>query len=90
MGALAGAILAIEAFKRLRGIKGSTGIIFVPAFCTSVVVGRWGCFFAGLEDRTYGIATMLPWGRDFGDGVPRHPGAGLRIARHGGLSSPGW
>jgi phosphatidylglycerol---prolipoprotein diacylglyceryl transferase len=73
VGALAGAIIAIELFKRARGIKGSTGIIFVPAFCASAAVGRWGCFFAGLEDRTYGIATALPWGRDFGDGVLRHP-----------------
>ena len=73
IGALVGAIIAIECFKAARGMKGSTGIIFVPAFCTSVVVGRWGCFFAGLDDRTHGIATALPWGRDFGDGVLRHP-----------------
>ena len=44
VGALAGAILAVELFKRWRGIAGSTGLIFVPAFATSVVVGRWGCF----------------------------------------------
>jgi len=27
----------------------------------------------GLTDNTYGIATRLPWGVDFGDGVSRHP-----------------
>ena len=32
-----------------------------------------GCFLTGLADHTHGIATTLPWGVDFGDGVPRHP-----------------
>ena len=73
VGALAGAIVAIELFKRARRITGSTGLIFVPAFATSVAVGRWGCFFSGLDDQTYGIATTLAWGRDFGDGILRHP-----------------
>jgi phosphatidylglycerol---prolipoprotein diacylglyceryl transferase len=73
VGALAGAIVAVELFKRRRGISGSTGLIFVPAFATSVVVGRWGCYFAGLGDETYGTPTTLPWGHDFGDGVLRHP-----------------
>jgi phosphatidylglycerol---prolipoprotein diacylglyceryl transferase len=73
LGALAGAIAAIEIYKRSRGITGSTGIIFVPAFCTSVVIGRWGCFLSGLTDHTHGIVTTLPWGHDFGDGIPRHP-----------------
>ena len=73
VGALAGAILAIEVFKRRRGITGSTGLIFVPAFATSVVIGRWGCFLSGLEDQTHGTATALPWGHDFGDGILRHP-----------------
>jgi phosphatidylglycerol---prolipoprotein diacylglyceryl transferase len=73
VGALAGAIATIEAFKRWRGISGSTGLTFVPAFATSVVVGRWGCFLSGLEDQTHGIPTQLPWGHDFGDGIARHP-----------------
>ena len=73
VGALAGAIAAVEIFKRARGISGSTGLIFVPAFATSVVVGRWGCFLAGITDETHGTPTALPWGHDFGDGVMRHP-----------------
>jgi prolipoprotein diacylglyceryltransferase len=72
-GALAGAIIAIELFKWRKGIKGSTGLIFVPAFATSVIIGRWGCYLSGLEDQTYGTATSLPWAHDFGDGVLRHP-----------------
>jgi len=73
IGALAGAITAIEVYKRAYGISGSTGLAFVPGFATTVVIGRWGCFFSGLTDHTHGIATELPWGHNFGDGVSRHP-----------------
>jgi phosphatidylglycerol:prolipoprotein diacylglycerol transferase len=73
VGALAGAIVAVELYKRAKGLHGSTGLIFVPAFALSVVIGRWGCFLSGLEDNTYGTATSLPWGHDFGDGISRHP-----------------
>jgi phosphatidylglycerol---prolipoprotein diacylglyceryl transferase len=73
LGALAGAILAIELFKRFRGIAGSTGLVFVAGFAVSVMIGRWGCFFSGLDDHTYGSPTSLPWGHDFGDGIARHP-----------------
>jgi phosphatidylglycerol---prolipoprotein diacylglyceryl transferase len=73
VGALAGGIAGIELFKFWRGMKGSTGIVFVPAFATTVVVGRLGCFFAGLADETFGIPTTLPWAVDLGDGTLRHP-----------------
>ena len=73
VGALAGGIAGVELFKHWNGLKGSTGIIFVPAFCATVIVGRWGCFLSGLEDETHGTATSLPWGVDLGDGVLRHP-----------------
>ena len=36
------------------------------------MIGRTGCFVAGLYDGTYGVHTTLPWGVDFGDGS-RHP-----------------
>ncbi len=73
VGALAGAIVGIEIFKARRGVKQSTGLVFVPAFAASVIVGRWGCFLSGMEDKTYGTPTTLLWGWDFGDGVLRHP-----------------
>jgi len=73
VGALVGAIVGVEVYKALRGIKGSTGGVFVGPFSLGVVVGRFGCFFTGLPDRTYGAATNLPWAVDLGDGVPRHP-----------------
>lgn len=72
-GALLGAILLVELFKRVRGIKGTTGLLFVPAFATSVMIGRWGCYFSGLQDQTHGIAGNVPWAVDLGDGILRHP-----------------
>jgi prolipoprotein diacylglyceryltransferase len=72
-GALAGAVLAIELLKRRAGIQGSTGIRLAVPLAAAVAVGRIGCFLAGLDDMTYGTPTRLPWGVDFGDGVPRHP-----------------
>ena len=72
-GGIAGAIVAVEIFKRLTGLRGSTGIAFAAPFCASVAVGRLGCFFAGLPDFTYGTPSALPWAVDFGDGVARHP-----------------
>lgn len=73
VGAFFGAVVFVEVFKRWRGVRGTTGLIFVPAFATSVMVGRWGCFFSGLEDQTHGVASGLPWAVDLGDGVFRHP-----------------
>lgn len=72
-GALGGAIVAVELYKAVRGVKGSTGGVFVGPFTLGVVIGRWGCLFAGLADRTYGSPASLPWGVDLGDGVARHP-----------------
>lgn len=73
VGALAGAIFGVEIYKKIKKIRGSTGVIFVPGFCATIIVGRLGCYFSGLDDHTFGIATSLPWGVDYGDGVPRHP-----------------
>lgn len=72
-GALVGAIAGVELYKALRGIKGSTGGVFVGSFSVGVVVGRWGCLFAGLPDDTYGLPTRLPWAVNLGDGIGRHP-----------------
>jgi phosphatidylglycerol---prolipoprotein diacylglyceryl transferase len=72
-GALAGAIIGVEIYKLARGIRQSTGIVFVGPFAAGVAVGRWGCFFAGLPDQTFGVATSLPWAVDLGDGIGRHP-----------------
>jgi phosphatidylglycerol:prolipoprotein diacylglycerol transferase len=73
LGSLAGAILTVELYKLHRGARGSTGYIYAVPFALLVAVGRLGCFFSGLGDHTYGVATTLPGAVDFGDGIPRHP-----------------
>jgi prolipoprotein diacylglyceryltransferase len=73
VGALAGAIIGVEIYKMMRGVKASTGSIFVGPFSLGISIGRWGCLFAGLPDFTYGTPTTLPWGVDLGDGISRHP-----------------
>ncbi|MEZ5731606.1 MAG: prolipoprotein diacylglyceryl transferase [Paracoccaceae bacterium] len=73
LGALAGGIVSVELWKHARGIRESTGLLFVPTFTVLVMVGRIGCLLSGLEDNTYGLPTDLPWGWDFGDGISRHP-----------------
>ena len=72
-GAVAGGIAGVELYKWRAGIRGSTGGQFVAPLAVGIVVGRFGCFFAGLPDYTYGTPTAMPWGVDFGDGIPRHP-----------------
>ena len=72
-GALAGAIVAVELYKAARGIRGSTGVIWVGPIVLGIAVGRLGCLFAGLPDETYGIPTTLLWGVELGDGIVRHP-----------------
>ena len=73
VGGLAGGWLAVEGVKRLLGIEGRTGDLFAIPLAAAIAIGRVGCFLTGLPDHTYGIATALPWGIDFGDGVRRHP-----------------
>lgn len=73
IGALLGGTIAVEWTKRKLGVPRRTGDLFAVALAAGIAVGRIGCFLGGLPDRTYGIATSLPWGVDFGDGITRHP-----------------
>jgi phosphatidylglycerol---prolipoprotein diacylglyceryl transferase len=73
VGGLLGGWIAVEVLKRVMGIRSRTGDLLAVPLCVGIAVGRLGCFFAGLADDTYGVATTLPWGVDFGDGVRRHP-----------------
>jgi phosphatidylglycerol:prolipoprotein diacylglycerol transferase len=72
-GAILGGIVAVELYKHSAGIATRTGARFALPLAVGVATGRIGCYFAGLDDFTYGTPTTLPWGHDFGDGVPRHP-----------------
>jgi phosphatidylglycerol---prolipoprotein diacylglyceryl transferase len=72
-GAFAGGIVAIELYKWKNGIALRTGARFALPLAIGIAIGRIGCYLAGLDDFTYGTPTTLPWGHDFGDGIPRHP-----------------
>jgi prolipoprotein diacylglyceryltransferase len=73
VGGLLGGLLGVELAKKLIGSRSSTGDQFVLPLMAGTVIGRIGCFLAGLNDGTYGNPTALPWGVDFGDGMARHP-----------------
>jgi prolipoprotein diacylglyceryltransferase len=73
VGGLLGGLLGVELAKKLAGIHRSTGDQFILPLVAGTVIGRIGCFLAGLHDGTYGLPTSLPWGVDFGDGIQRHP-----------------
>ncbi len=73
VGGLLGGLIGVEVTKKMIGVNRSTGDVFVYPLIVGIAVGRIGCFLTGLSDRTYGVATNLPWGIDFGDGITRHP-----------------
>ncbi len=73
VGGLLGGLVGVELAKKWIGERASTGDAFVFPVLLALMIGRTGCFVAGLADGTYGVPTGLPWGIDFGDGIPRHP-----------------
>jgi prolipoprotein diacylglyceryltransferase len=75
VGGLLGGWIGTELEKIRSGIRESTGDLYVIPLIVGIAIGRIGCFLSGLPDGTYGVATTLPWGVDFGDGVTRHPTA---------------
>lgn len=73
VGGFVGGLIGVEVAKKLSGVTESTGDDFVLPLVVGILIGRTGCFLAGLHDGTYGVETALPWGMDFGDGISRHP-----------------
>jgi phosphatidylglycerol---prolipoprotein diacylglyceryl transferase len=73
VGGLLGGLIGVEIAKALTRQTRSSGDAMVLPIALGLVLGRVGCFLAGLQDDTYGLPTTLPWGVDLGDGVPRHP-----------------
>ena len=86
VGGILGALAAVELVKIAIGEKRSTGDLFVLPLCLAMAIGRVGCFLGGLADHTHGVATSLPWGVDFGDGIPRHPTQLYEIAVVGAIA----
>lgn len=87
VGGLLGGTIAVEWTKSRLGITRRTGDLFVLPLVLGMAIGRIGCFVSGLDDHTYGIATSLPWGVDFGDGIARHP---VQLYEIGFLAAAGW
>jgi phosphatidylglycerol:prolipoprotein diacylglycerol transferase len=73
VGGLIGGWVGIEIVKKIIRHSQSTGDLMVVPIGIGLIIGRIGCFLAGLEDETYGLPTQLFWGVDFGDGIARHP-----------------
>jgi phosphatidylglycerol---prolipoprotein diacylglyceryl transferase len=73
LGGFMGGLIGVELTKKRLGVTHSSGDLMVYPLILAMIIGRVGCFLAGLEDGTYGIATNLPWGINFGDGIQRHP-----------------
>jgi prolipoprotein diacylglyceryltransferase len=73
VGGLIGGLVGVELVKLAIGVRRSTGDLYAPALAVAIAVGRIGCFLTGIADDTVGTPTSLPWGVDFGDGIPRHP-----------------
>jgi prolipoprotein diacylglyceryltransferase len=85
VGGLAGGLIAVELVKKRFGVTSPTGDLFAIPLASGIAIGRVGCFLTGLPDRTCGNPTNLPWGVDFGDGIPRHPTQLYEIAFLGAL-----
>ena len=73
VGGLLGGLVGVELTKKRLGVTASSGDLMVFPILLAMCIGRLGCHFSGLEDGTFGTATTLPWGTNFGDGVARHP-----------------
>lgn len=73
MGGLFGGLLGVELAKNIIGEKQSSGDLFTLPIIFGIIVGRIGCFLAGIKEFTYGIETSSFLGMDLGDGLQRHP-----------------
>lgn len=73
VGGMLGGLIGVELVKKKIRVNVSSGDLMVYPLILAMIIGRIGCFLAGLEDGTYGIPSNLPWAINFGDGISRHP-----------------
>ncbi|MDE2140997.1 MAG: prolipoprotein diacylglyceryl transferase [Elusimicrobia bacterium] len=83
LGGILGGYFGVELAKWTLELKLKTGDSYVVPVAASVAVGRLGCFVGGC---CFGVPTTLPWGVNFGDGVPRHPTQLYEAAFHAGMA----
>lgn len=75
VGGLLGGLIGVELTKKQLGVTTSSGDLMVYPIILGMVLGRIGCFLAGITDGTHGSPCSLPWCMNLGDGLPRHPAA---------------
>jgi len=73
VGGMLGGLIGVELVKKKIGVNSSSGDLMVYPLILAMLIGRTGCFLAGLADGTFGNPTRLPWGINLGDGIYRHP-----------------
>ena len=73
VGGMLGGLIGVELTKNKLGVTVSSGDLMVYPLILAMIIGRIGCFLAGLPDGTYGTPSNLPWAINFGDGIRRHP-----------------
>jgi phosphatidylglycerol:prolipoprotein diacylglycerol transferase len=73
VGGLLGGLAGVETSKKIIGVRTSSGDLMTYPLILGMIIGRIGCFLAGVQDGTYGIESSLPWAMDLGDGIRRHP-----------------
>lgn len=73
MGGLFGGLLGVELAKKIIGEQKSSGDLFTLPIILGIIIGRLGCFVAGINELTYGKITDFFLGMDLGDGFDRHP-----------------
>ncbi len=86
VGGLLGGLAGVEITKKFLKVTTSSGDLMTFPLLLGLAVGRIGCHLAGLTDSTFGLPTALPWGVDFGDGMPRHPVNLYEILFLGGIA----
>ncbi len=73
VGGLLGGLIGVELVKKLLKERQNSGDLFTFPLLLGMIIGRIGCFSAGIYEETYGFPSKLPWAMDLGDGVTRHP-----------------
>ncbi|WP_299438133.1 prolipoprotein diacylglyceryl transferase family protein [uncultured Aquimarina sp.] len=73
MGGLFGGLLGVELAKKIIGEEKSSGDLFTFPIILGIIIGRVGCFLAGINEFTYGKQTTSFFGMDLGDGLLRYP-----------------
>jgi len=73
VGGMLGGLIGVELTKKKIGVNVSSGDMMVYPLILAMIIGRIGCFLAGLDDGTFGSPSNLAWAINFGDGIRRHP-----------------